>query len=127
MKSTAEKYKVHADHRKRYVSFKIGDQVWAYLNKGRLPKGKYTKLQMRKIGPCQIIHKFGDNAYERSLPPNLAIYPIFNVCDLTPFRSIAGDYNSLQEDDDEQVEWMKELPPSQPLQLEKVLDTKMVK
>lgn len=127
LKSTVEKYKVHADHKKRYVSFKIGDQVWAYLNKCGLPKGKYTKLQMRKIGSCHIIHKFGDIAYEISLPPNLAISPIFNVCDLTPFRSIASDNNSLQEADDEQVEWLKDLPPSQTLQLEKVLDTKVVK
>lgn len=44
------KYKQWENKKKRHVSFKEEDQVWAYLNKARLPRG-HTKLQMRKIGP----------------------------------------------------------------------------
>ena len=63
--------------------------MWAYLRKERLPKDQHTKLQMKKIGPCTILHKFGENAYEITLPPSLSISPIFNIADLTPFKGNA--------------------------------------
>ena len=63
------RYKQQEDKKKKHVSFKGGDQVWAYLNKKRLPRG-HTKLQMRKIGPYHILHKFIENASEISFPMN---------------------------------------------------------
>lgn len=86
----------------------------AYLRKERLPKGQPTKLLMKKIGPCKIVHKFGPTAYEIELPSGLGISPIFNVCDLFPFRPpLPGDSGSdvVAEDAD----WIKDLPPSKPL------------
>ena len=48
----ALKYKENADKKRKEVHFKIGDKVWAFLRKERLPKGRYSKLQMKKVGPC---------------------------------------------------------------------------
>lgn len=33
-----------------------------------------------------VMHKFGNNAYELELPPNLGISPLFNVCGLYPYK-----------------------------------------
>ena len=75
MKDTLKKYtlknKENVDKKGKEVHFKIGDKFWAFLRKGRLTKGKYSKLQMKKVGPCSILNKIGDNAYEISLPPTL--------------------------------------------------------
>lgn len=58
----------------------------AHLKKDRLPKSQPTKLLMRKIGPCMIVHKFGQNAYEIELPLSLEISPIFNVSNLFTYK-----------------------------------------
>ena len=41
---------------------------------------------LRKLGPCQILKKFGTNAYEIRLPPEIGISPIFNIENLTPLK-----------------------------------------
>lgn len=63
VQKSVEKYKKF-DLNKRDVQFKLGDMVLAHLRNERFPKGKYTKLMMKKIGPCKVVHKFGQNAYE---------------------------------------------------------------
>ena len=60
----------------------------AYPRKERLPKGQPTKLHMKKIGPFKLLHKYGTNAYELELPPDLGISPIFNVCDLYAYKGL---------------------------------------
>ena len=50
-----------------------------YLNKARLQKGVPTKLQMKRVGPCKILTKYGANSYKVDLPSDLSISPIFNV------------------------------------------------
>ena len=57
-----------------------------YLNKARLQKGIPRKLQMRRIGTCKILKKYGPNAYKIDLPKDMSISPIFNVRDLVPYR-----------------------------------------
>lgn len=73
LQKTIQKYKQHANLKRREVHFKVGDLVLAHLRKEILPKGQYTKLQMKSIGPCTVVHKFGTNAYEIELPPRVAI------------------------------------------------------
>jgi hypothetical protein len=41
---------------------------------------------MKKIGPCRVLKKFGENAYEIELPDGIGIYSIFNVSDLYPYK-----------------------------------------
>ncbi|XP_059067746.1 uncharacterized protein LOC131858511 [Cryptomeria japonica] len=124
---SVEKYKLKADVKRRDVQFKVGDLVMAYLRKERLPKGQPYKLLMKKIGPLQVVHKFGNNAYGVEIPLDLGISPIFNVCDLTTFKGPLPDAtpgSSLVEED---VDWVKDLPLSKPLELESILDSKVIK
>ena len=41
---------------------------------------------MKKIGPCEILEKYGENYYKVGLPLDVAISPIFNVLDLTLYK-----------------------------------------
>ena len=68
--------------KKREVNFEVGDLVLAYLRRERFPKREYNKLNFKNMGPCKILRKFSTNAYEIELPPDVGIYPIFNVVDL---------------------------------------------
>lgn len=64
LEKNVEKYKRKADLKRKDVQFKVGDLVLAHLRKEIFPKGKYTNLMMKKIGPCKGLHKYGSNAYE---------------------------------------------------------------
>ena len=84
LQKTNQGYKCTADQRKRQLQFEVGDMVLAHLRKERFPKGTYNKLKMKKIRPCRILRKFGENAYELELPEGIGISPIFNISDLYP-------------------------------------------
>ena len=52
----------------------------AYL-KERIPKCQPTKLLMKKIGPCRILHKYWNSAYELKLPQGIGIWSLlFELC-----------------------------------------------
>jgi hypothetical protein len=59
--------------------------ILAHLRKERFPRGTYNKMKMKKIRPCKVIRKFGENAYEIELPDGVGIPLIFNVTDLYPY------------------------------------------
>ena len=84
LQDNSQKYKQHADLKRREVQFNVGDEVLAHLRKERFPKGEYNKLKFKKIGLCKILRKFSANAYELQLPLGIGISPIFNVADLFP-------------------------------------------
>ncbi len=82
-KNLVIKYKEKVDQTRKEKHFKVDDLVLAYLRKERLPKGQYHKL-MKKIGPCKIIYKNGDNAYEIELLPD--------IWDITYFQHSRYDF-----------------------------------
>ena len=56
------------------------------LNKSRLQKGVPRKLQMKRIGPCKVLAKYGQNAYRIDLPKEIFLSPIFSMKYLVPYK-----------------------------------------
>jgi hypothetical protein len=81
-----KKYKSQIDEKTRDINFEVGDQFLEHMRKEIFPKGKYNKLNMKKIGPCNILKKFVENAYAIELPKEIGISLIFNVAGLYPYR-----------------------------------------
>jgi hypothetical protein len=101
-----QKYKSRVDQRIREVNFEIGDQVLAHLRKERFSEGKYNKLKMKNIGPCNILRKFVANAYEIEFPKDIGISPIFNVANLYPYRMD----DTKGGGDREEIQWKRQMP-----------------
>uniref|UniRef100_A0A2N9IAM9 Integrase catalytic domain-containing protein n=1 Tax=Fagus sylvatica TaxID=28930 RepID=A0A2N9IAM9_FAGSY len=53
--------------------------------KYKIANDKHKKHKHRKVGPCRILHKINENAYQVELPPNLHISNTFNVHHLVPY------------------------------------------
>jgi hypothetical protein len=118
-----QEYKRRADQHRRQLQFKVGDLVLAHLRRERFPRGTYNKLKMKKIGPCRVLKKFGENAYEIQFPDGIEISPIFNVLILYPYR--AGEAKTGTEE--LVVQWQKQLPVAEKLQMECILDKRVGK
>jgi hypothetical protein len=93
LKATYEKYKAHADKKRRQLDFNIGELVWVYLSKDHYPRGDYNKLTRRKFGPYPILEKFGENAYRVELPEDMHISNVFNF---RHFHKYYGENTSLR-------------------------------
>ena len=57
-----------------------------FLRKERFRVCTYHKLRSKKLGPCKILRKFGENAYKVALPQGLNISPTCSVSDLYAFH-----------------------------------------
>jgi hypothetical protein len=86
LQSSSQEYKWREYQHRGEIQFGFGHLILAHLRKERFPRGTYNKLNMKKIGPCRVIRKFGANAYEIELPNGVRISLIFNVMDLYPYR-----------------------------------------
>ena len=62
LQQNSSKVKAKADLKRRNVQFQVGNLVMVHLNKYRLPQSNHTKLMMNKIGPREILEKYGENA-----------------------------------------------------------------
>ena len=83
LEQSNQNYKENADQSRRHHDFQVGDEVMVHLKKGRFLARTYSKLKMKKFGPCKILKKFDScNGYEFELLHDMDISPIFNISDL---------------------------------------------
>ena len=93
-----------------------------HLRKEQFPVGTYNKLKYKKIGPCKILQKIGDNAYHVELPTEYDISPIFNVSNLYAFH----DDKEIMGDTEDAANWKHQMPHKKKLNIEQILDKKIV-
>jgi hypothetical protein len=77
--------KSYADHRRRELSFEVGDFVYLKVSPMRgLRRFKVRgKLTIRFNGPFMILEKRGEVAYQLELPPQLSdVHDVFHVSQL---------------------------------------------
>jgi hypothetical protein len=77
--------KSYADHRRRELSFEVGDFVYLKVSLMRgLRRFKVRgKLATRFIGPFKILEKRGEVAYQWELQPQLSnVHDVFHVSQL---------------------------------------------
>ena len=84
-------------------------------------------MKVKKIGPCKILRKFSANAYEIELPDDISISPIFNVADLYPYKEDEAETNDLDRNGEQTIEWQRQIPTVQKLEMEHILDTRVLK
>jgi hypothetical protein len=93
------------------------------LRKGRFPRGTYNKLKLKNIGPCKILRKVGNNAYEIELLEDVGISPIFNISDIYPYKEDDTNISRGQE----MIQWEKKMPIAENPQMGKIIDQRIDK
>jgi hypothetical protein len=73
LQSSNQEYKWRADQHMQELQFEVGDLILAHMRKERFAGGTYNKLKMKRIGPCKVIKKFGENTYEIELLDGIGI------------------------------------------------------
>jgi hypothetical protein len=97
--------------------------ILAHLKKERFSRGTYTKLKIKKIGPCKVLKKFGANAYEIELPDGVRISLIFNISYLYPYKAEETGTGNEQPE----VQWTYQMPVVEKPQMECILDKRIIK
>jgi hypothetical protein len=85
LRVTQSRQKSYADHRRRELSFEVGDFFYLKVSPMRgLHHFKVrAKLAPRFIGPFKILEKSGEVAYLLELPPQLSdVHDVFHVSQL---------------------------------------------
>ncbi|WVZ59125.1 hypothetical protein U9M48_009318 [Paspalum notatum var. saurae] len=106
MRVAQSRQKSYADHRRRDLSFEVGDYMYLKVSPmRRLRRFKVKgKLAPRYIGPFKILAKRGEVAYQLELPENLsAVQDVFHVSQLkkclkVPEEQLLMEELSIQED-----------------------------
>jgi hypothetical protein len=94
--------KSYIDHRRRELSFEVGDFVYLKVSPMRgLHHFKVRgKLTPRFIGPFKILEKRGEVAYQLELPPQLSdVHNVFHVSQLRKCLCVPKEQLSMEDFD----------------------------
>jgi hypothetical protein len=86
--------KSYADHRRRNLSFQVGNFVYLKVSPMRgLRRFKLRgNLAPRYIGPFKILEQRGEVAYQLELPPQLSdVHDVFHVSQLRKCLRVLGE------------------------------------
>jgi hypothetical protein len=123
LKRSNIEYKRRDDQHRSKIQFEVGYRALAHLRKERFPRGTYNKLKLKKIGPCKILRKFGENAYEIELPEYVGISPILNIVDMYPYR----EDGTRGPEDEKEIQWKKKMHVAEKSQMEQIIDRQIGK
>jgi hypothetical protein len=90
----------YADHRRRELSFEVGDFVYLKVSPMRgLRRFKVRgKLAPRFIGPFEVLEKRGEVAYRLELPPQLLdVHDVFHVSQLKKFLRVPEEWLPMED------------------------------
>jgi hypothetical protein len=82
LRVTQSRQKSYADHRRRELSFEVGDFVYLKVSpmRGLCHFKVWGKLAPRFIRPFKIMEKRGEVAYQLEIPPQLSdVHDMFHV------------------------------------------------
>ena len=82
LKAAQDRQKSYVDNRRKDLVFEIGEHVFLKVSptRGVIRFDKQGKLQLRFIGPFEILSQVGNVAYRLALPPAMVtIHPVFHV------------------------------------------------
>jgi hypothetical protein len=111
--------KSYADHRRRKLSFRVGDFVYLKVSpmRGLRYFKIWGKLAPRYIGPLKILEQRVEVAYQLKLPPQLMdVHDVFHVSQLRKCLRVSEEQMPLEELTIGKVRMYQEYPV-------KILDT----
>jgi hypothetical protein len=105
LRVTQSRQKSYADHRRRELSFEVGDFVYLKVSPMRaLHRFKVRgELASSFIGPFKILEKRGEVAYLLELPPQLSdVYDVFHVSQLKKCLRVPKEQIPMEDLDDKE-------------------------
>jgi hypothetical protein len=100
LRVTQSRQMSYANHRRRELSFKVGDFVYLKVSPMRgLHHFKVRgKLTPRFIGPFKILEKRGEVAYQLKLPPYLSdVHDVFHVSQLKKYLHVPEEQIPMED------------------------------
>jgi len=100
LRTAQSRQKSYADHRRRELTFEVGDHVYLKVSPMRgMRRFKVRgKLSPRYIGPFQILERKGEMAYRLELPDQLSdVHDVFHVSQLKKCLRVPEEQLPLEE------------------------------
>jgi hypothetical protein len=100
LKLAQSRRKSYADHRRRKLSFQVGDFVYLKVSpmRGLRCFTIRGKLAPRYIRPSKILEQRGEVAYQLEIPPQLSdVHDVFHVLQLRKYLRVSEEQMPLEE------------------------------
>jgi hypothetical protein len=113
LRVTQSRQKNYTDHRRRKLSFEVGEFVYLKVSPMRgLHHFKVRgKLAPRFIGPFKILEKRGEVAYQLELPPQLSdVHDVFHVSQLKKCLGVPEEQLPMEDLDAKEDHSYQEYP-----------------